>query len=51
MTKPIPESWHSVKPRLVVHDVATLVEFLKHAFGGTGDVRAEIPSEIGIGDS
>ena len=41
MTKPIPESWHSVTPRLVVHDAAMLVEFhifprlgrYQHAFG------------------
>jgi PhnB protein len=51
MTGPIPEGWHSVTPRLVVHDVASLVEFLKQAFGGTGDFRADIPSEIRIGDS
>ena len=51
MTKPIPEGWHSVTPRLVVHDVANLVEFLEHAFGGTGDVRADIPSDVRIGDS
>jgi PhnB protein len=51
MTRPIPEGWHSVTPRLVVHDVASLVEFLKQAFGGTGDLRTDIPSEIRIGDS
>ena len=51
MAKPIPEGWHSVTPRLVVHDVARLVEFLKQAFGATGDLRTEVPSEIRIGDS
>ncbi len=51
MKKSIPAGWHSVTPRLVVHDVARLVEFLKQAFGGTGDFRADIPCEIRIGDS
>ena len=51
MTKLIPEGWHSVTPRLVVHDTARLVEFLKQAFGATGDYRTDIPSIIKIGDS
>jgi PhnB protein len=51
MTKPAPDGWHSVTPRLVVHDTARLVEFLKRAFGATGDFRTDIPSVIRIGDS
>jgi PhnB protein len=51
MTKSIPAGWHSVTPRLVVHDVASLVEFFKQAFGATGDFRPDIPCEIRIGDS
>src|SRR6266852_136883 len=51
MTKSIPTGWHSVTPRLVVHDAARLVEFLKQAFGATGDLRTDIPSVIRIGDS
>ena len=51
MTKPTPEGWHSVTPRLVVHDVAMQVEFLKQAFGATGNCRTEMPSVIKIGDS
>jgi len=51
MIKPIPEGWHSVTPRLVVHDVARLVEFLKEAFGAKGDFRTDVPSVIRIGDS
>jgi uncharacterized glyoxalase superfamily protein PhnB len=47
----IPEGWHSVTPRLVVQDTARLVEFLKQAFGATGDFRTDIPSIIKIGDS
>ena len=51
MTKFIPAGWHSVTPRLVAHDVARMVDFLKQAFGGTGDFRADRPCEIRIGDS
>jgi PhnB protein len=51
MTKPTPEGWHSVTPRLVVHDAALLVEFLKQAFDATGDFRTDIPSVMRIGDS
>jgi uncharacterized glyoxalase superfamily protein PhnB len=35
----------------VAHDVATLFDFLKQAFGGTGDFRLDRPCEIRIGDS
>ena len=51
MIKSIPEGWHSVTPRLVVHDAAMQVEFLKQAFGATGDLRSDRPSVIKIGDS
>ena len=51
MTGPIPDGWHSVTPRLVVPDAATLVEFLKRAFDATGELRADSPSQIRIGDS
>jgi len=51
MTKPIPEGWHSVTPRLVVQDAAMMVEFLRQAFGATGDFRTDMPSVIKIGDS
>jgi PhnB protein len=51
MTNPTPEGWHSVTPRLVVSDPAMLVEFLKQAFGATGDLQTERPSVIRIGDS
>jgi PhnB protein len=51
MAKWIPEGWHSVTPRLVVHDVARLVKFFKQAFGATGDYHADSPSPIRIGDS
>ena len=51
MTKAIPQGWHSVTPRLVVHDTAMLVEFLKQAFSATGDFQTDRPSVIKIGDS
>ena len=51
MAKWIPKGWHSVTPRLVVHDVATLVEFLKHAFGALGDLRTDGPCQLLLGDS
>ena len=37
--------------RLVVHDPAKLVEFLKQAFDAKGDFRTDIPSVMRIGDS
>ena len=49
--KAVPEGWHTVTPRLFVTDAATLIDFLKHAFGATGDFRNDRPSEIHIGDS
>jgi len=51
MSKGIPEGWRSVTPRLVVHDAAKLVEFLKLAFGAKGEFRPESPAMIEIGDS
>lgn len=51
MTKGVPEGWNSVTPRLVVEDPAVLVDFVRRAFGGTGDFNVEVPSIIRIGDS
>ncbi|HEV8336292.1 MAG TPA: VOC family protein [Candidatus Polarisedimenticolia bacterium] len=51
MAKWIPEGWHSVTPRLVVRDVAALVDFLKRAFGAAGDFRTDRPCQMRIGDS
>jgi uncharacterized glyoxalase superfamily protein PhnB len=51
MTTPIPEGWHSITPRLVVHDTGKLVEFLKQVFDATGDYQIERPSVMRIGDS
>jgi PhnB protein len=46
-----PEGWHTVTPRIVVHDAKQLVEFLRQVFGATGDYRPDLPSVITIGDS
>jgi PhnB protein len=51
MTGSLPEGWHSITPRIVVHDPAKLVEFLKSAFDATGDYLTERPSVLRIGDS
>jgi hypothetical protein len=32
----LPTGWHSLTPRIVTEDVASLVEFLRRAFGATG---------------
>jgi uncharacterized glyoxalase superfamily protein PhnB len=46
-----PEGRHSITPRLVAHDPAQLVRFLKDAFGASGEFEADAPSEMQIGDS
>jgi uncharacterized glyoxalase superfamily protein PhnB len=46
-----PEGWHTVTPRIVVHDAKQLVEFLRQVFRATGDYRPDLPSVITIGDS
>ena len=51
MGKTIPEGWHSVTPRLIVRDVAREVTFLKEAFNATGDLIADRPCQMKIGDS
>jgi len=51
MSKGVPDGWHSITPRLVVHDTAKLIEFLKLAFGATGDFHTDRPSVLRIGDS
>ncbi len=47
----IPDGWHSITPRLVASDPAALVEFLRSAFGATGEFHQDRPSEMRIGDS
>jgi PhnB protein len=47
----IPEGWHSVTPRLVAPDAPALVKFLRTAFGATGTLNLDRPTELRIGDS
>ncbi|HEU4382125.1 MAG TPA: VOC family protein [Anaeromyxobacteraceae bacterium] len=47
----LPEGWHNVTPRLVVDDVAGLAEFLRRVFGASGEIRADRPTVMRIGDS
>ncbi|HBB86797.1 MAG TPA: bleomycin resistance protein [Blastocatellia bacterium] len=49
--KKIPDGWHSVTPRLVVHDPPLLVKFLRQAFDATGEFHTDRPSVVTIGDS
>jgi|SRR5437867_2328512 len=46
-----PEGWHTVTPRIVVHDAQKLVAFLRQVFGAIGDYRQDRPSTLRIGDS
>jgi tRNA-Thr(GGU) m(6)t(6)A37 methyltransferase TsaA len=46
-----PSGWHSLTTRIVVADVAGLVEFLREAFGATGEVPTDRPAVLQIGDS
>jgi PhnB protein len=49
-TRP-PKGWHSLTPRIVTDDVGGLVEFLRRALGATGEVQADRPAVMRIGDS
>ena len=41
----------SITPRIVVHDVEGCAAFLKSTFGAEGEVFADRPTELVIGDS
>jgi uncharacterized glyoxalase superfamily protein PhnB len=47
----LPDGWHSITPRIVTEDVAGLVDFMRAAFGATGDVLPGRPAVLRIGDS
>ncbi|MGB7796626.1 MAG: VOC family protein [Pseudonocardiaceae bacterium] len=47
----LPEGYHTLTPRMVVADVAGAVQFLRATFNASGDVAADRPAEIRIGDS
>lgn len=51
MANSLPEGWHTITPRLAVHEPAKLVKFLADAFGATGQYRSDRPSIIKVGDS
>ncbi len=46
-----PEGWHSITPRLVAADPASLVQFLRDVFGAGGEFSRDMPSTMRIGDS
>jgi PhnB protein len=46
-----PLGFHTVTPRMVVSDASAAVQFLLAVFGGVGEVHADRPAEIRIGDS
>ena len=46
-----PTPKRSIIPRIVVNDVPGCASFLKSTFGATGEVFAERPTELVIGDS
>ena len=46
-----PTGYHTVTPRLVVHDVDGVVRFLRVVFGAVGAVEPGRPAELRIGDS
>jgi uncharacterized glyoxalase superfamily protein PhnB len=46
-----PAGWHTVTPRIVVHQPQDLVQFLEEVFRATGDYQPDIPAIMKIGDS
>ncbi len=46
-----PGGFHSVTPRIVVSDAGAQVEFLRAVFDAAGEVSADRPAEVRIGDS
>jgi PhnB protein len=46
-----PLGFHTVTPRMVVSDAVAAVEFLGAVFGAVGEVHADRPAEVHIGDS
>jgi PhnB protein len=47
----MPSGFRSVTPRMVVSDVTAQVNFLRDVFDATGEVHADRPAEIHVGDS
>jgi len=46
-----PAGWPAIVPRLVAHDAAGLVEFIRRTFEATGAYRELAPTELTIGDA
>lgn len=46
-----PKGWHTVTPRIVVHEARHLVAFVKQVSGATGDYRPDVPAVLRVGDS
>ena len=51
MALSLPRGWHAITPRIVVDDVAGMVEFLRDVFGAIGDVVPDRPAVLSIADS
>jgi len=47
----IPEGWHTITPRIVVHRAREFMDFLKVVFLATGDYQDQRPTVVQIGDS
>jgi PhnB protein len=48
---PPSSGFHTATPRTVVSDATAAVEFLRAVFGAAGDVHADRPAEMPVGDS
>lgn len=48
---PLPDGWHSIVARIVVDDVAALVDFLRRTFDATGELATDRPTVMRIGDA
>jgi uncharacterized glyoxalase superfamily protein PhnB len=46
-----PPGWHTLTPRIVTDDEPGLVQFLRRAFGATGELEPGRPATMQIGDS
>jgi PhnB protein len=47
----LPDGWHTVTPRIVVHDAKRFVGFLQQVFGARGEFLTDRPSVVRLGDS
>jgi PhnB protein len=46
-----PAGFHTITARMVVSDAVVAVEFLRDVFGAIGEIHADRPAEVHIGDS